>query len=289
MIPPSFDYIAPKTISEAVAALGQNENSRILAGGQSLIPLMRFRLAGPTVLVDLNRVEGLSYVQEENGCLKIGAMTRQSTLEHSNLVSEKYPLLADTVKVLSDPVVRNLGTVGGNIANADPVNDEPATMLAYGADVVAVGPSGERVIPIASFYLDLYQSALARDEILTEVRVPMPRPHSGGAYLKLERKVGDYATAAVAAQVELDPDGNFASVGIGLTNVGLTAIKATAAEDFLRGKAASDDNIRQAAVLAVEAAQPIADARGSEEYKRSLVKTYTVRALRQAIERAKGG
>jgi carbon-monoxide dehydrogenase medium subunit len=289
MIPPSFDYIAPKTISEAVAALGQNENSKILAGGQSLIPLMRFRLAGPTVLVDLNRVEGLSYVQEEDGCLKIGAMTRQSTVEHSELVRAKYPLLSDTVKVLSDPVVRNLGTVGGNIANADPVNDEPATMLAYGADVVAVGPDGERVIPITSFYLDLYQSALARDEILTEVRVPMPQPNSGGAYLKLERKVGDYATAAVAAQVELDPDGNFASVGIGLTNVGLTAIKASAAEDFLRGKAASDDNIRQAARLAAEAAQPIADARGSEEYKRSLVKTYTVRALRLAVERAKGG
>lgn len=289
MIPPSFDYVAPRTLSEAVAALGQNENSRILAGGQSLIPLMRFRLAGPTVLVDLNRVEGLSYIQEEDGCLKIGAMTRQSTLEHSGLVREKYSLLGDTVKVLSDPVVRNLGTVGGNIANADPVNDEPATMLAYGADVVAVGPNGERVIPITSFYLDLYQSALARDEILTEVRVPMPRPHSGGAYLKLERKVGDYATAAVAAQVELDAHDKFASVGIGLTNVGLTAIKATAAEDYLRGKAASDDNIRQAAALAAEAAQPIADARGSEEYKRSLVKTYTVRALRLAVQRARGG
>jgi carbon-monoxide dehydrogenase medium subunit len=289
MIPPSFDYVAPRTIAEAVAALEQNENSKILAGGQSLIPLMRFRLAGPTLLVDLNRVEGMSYVKEEDGCLKIGAMTRQSTVEYSKLVNDKYSLLADTVKVLSDPVVRNLGTVGGNIANADPVNDEPATMLAYGADLVAVGPKGERLIPITSFYLDLYQSALERDEILTEVRVPASRPRSGGAYLKLERKVGDYATAAVATQVELDSDGNFASVGIGLTNVGLTALKATVAEDFLRGKAPSDDNLRQAAALAAEAAQPIADARGSEEYKRSLVKTYTVRALRLAVQRAKGG
>jgi carbon-monoxide dehydrogenase medium subunit len=289
MIPPSFDYIAPKTLSEAVAALGQNENSKILAGGQSLIPLMRFRLAGPTVLVDLNRVEGLSYIKEEEGCLKIGAMTRQSDVEHSELVSQRYSLLADTVKVLSDPVVRNLGTVGGNIANADPVNDEPATLLAYGGELVAVGPSGERIIPITSFYLDLYQSALAREEILREVRIPMPAPRSGGAYLKLERKVGDYATAAVAAQVQLDGQDNFAAVGIGLTNVGLTAIKATAAEDFLRGKAASEENIRQAAVLAAEAAQPVADARGSEEYKRSLVKTYTVRALRLAVQRAKGG
>lgn len=288
MIPPSFDYVAPKTLSEAIAALGQ-ENAKVLAGGQSLIPLMRFRLAGPTLLIDLNRVDGLSFLDETDGWLRIGAMTRQSAVEHSDLVSEKYPLLADTVKVLSDPVVRNLGTVGGNVANADPVNDEPATMLAYGAEVVAMGPNGERVIPITSFYLDLYQSALAVDEILTEVRIPAPKPHSGGAYLKLERKVGDYATAAVAAQVELDDGGNFAAVGIGLTNVGLTALKATAAEDFLKGKTANDENIHQAAKLAAEAAQPIADMRGSEDYKRSLVRTYTVRALRLAVARAKGG
>jgi carbon-monoxide dehydrogenase medium subunit len=288
MIPPSFDYVAPKTLPEAIAALGQ-ENAKVLAGGQSLIPLMRFRLASPAVLVDINRVEGLSYIKEEGGWLKIGSMTRESAVDQSPLVNEKYSLLADTVKVLSDPVVRNLGTVGGNLANGDPGNDHPATMLAYGAEVVAVGPKGERVIPITSFFKGLYESDLAPNEILTEVRVPAPRPHSGGAYLKLERKVGDFATAAVAAQVELDAKGNFVSVGIGLTNVGLTAIKATAAEDFLKGKAASDENIKEAAKLAAEAAQPVADVRGSEEYKRSLVKTYTVRALRLAVQRAKGG
>ena len=288
MIPPSFDYVAPKTLSEAVAALGQ-ENAKVLAGGQSLIPLMRFRLASPAVLVDINRIEGLSYIKEEGGWLKIGSMTRESAVDQSPLVNEKYSLLADTVKVLSDPVVRNLGTVGGNIANGDPGNDHPATMLAYGAEVVAHGPNGERVIPITSFFKGLYESDLAPNEILTEVRIPSPKPRSGGAYLKLERKVGDFATAAVAAQVELDGKGNFASVGIGLTNVGLTAIKATAAEDFLKGKAASDDNIKQAAKLAAEAAQPVADVRGSEEYKRSLVRTYTVRALRLAVQRAKGG
>ena len=289
MIPPTFEYVAPKTVSDAVAVLGANENSKILAGGQSLIPLMRFRLAGPTMLVDLNRVEGLSYINEKDGWLKIGAMTRQSEIEFSDLVNKKYSLLSDTVKVLSDPVVRNRGTVGGNIANADPVNDEPAAMLAYGAEVVAIGPKGERVIPISQFYIDLYQSALARDEILTEVRVPASKPRTGGAYLKLERKVGDYATAAVAVQVELDAKDNFASVGIGLTNVGLTALKATAAEEFLKGKAANDENIKQAAKLAAEAAQPVADMRGSEDYKRSLVRTYTVRTLRLAVQRAKGG
>ncbi|HET9589253.1 MAG TPA: xanthine dehydrogenase family protein subunit M [Anaerolineales bacterium] len=289
MIPPSFDYVAPQTISDAVAALSQNENAKVLAGGQSLIPVMRFRLASPEVLVDINRIEGLSYIREEDGWLKIGAMTREADVEHSSLVSERYPLLADVARVISDPVVRNMGTVGGNLANADPGNDQPATMLAYGAEVVATGPNGERVIPIGSFFLGLYESALARDEILTEVRVPAPRPRSGGAYLKFERKVGDFGTVAVAAQVELDENDNFVSVGLGLTNVGLTAIQAAAAEDFLKGKAASEDNIRQAASLAAEAAQPIADFRGSEEYKRSLVKTYTVRALRKAVERAKGG
>lgn len=289
MIPPTFDYLAPKTLSDAVKALGGNENAKVLAGGQSLIPLMRFRLAGPTLLVDLNSVEGLSYIEEKDGWLKIGAMTRQSDVEFSDVVNKKYSLLSDTVKVLSDPVVRNRGTVGGNIANADPVNDQPATMLAYNAEVVALGPKGERVIPISSFYLDLYQSALAHDEILTEVRVPASKSRTGGAYLKLERKVGDYATAAVAAQVELDAKDKFKSVGIGMTNVGLTALKAAAAEDFLKGKAATEENFREAAKLAAEASRPVADVRGSEEYKRSLVRTYTVRALRLAVQRAKGG
>lgn len=289
MIPPSFDYVAPKTLSEAVAALGQHENAKVLAGGQSLIPLMRFRLASPAVLIDLNRVEGLSYIDEKEGWLKIGSMTRESDVEHSALVTERYSLLADTAKVISDPIVRNMGTVGGNLANGDPGNDHPATMLAYGAEVLAVGPNGERVIPITSFFRGLYESDLAPNEILTEVRIPATKPRSGGAYLKPERKVGDFATAAVAAQVELDDQGNFTSVGIGLTNVGLTAIKATAAEGFLKGKASSDENIRQAAKLAADAAQPIADVRGSEDYKRALVKTYTTRALRLAVQRAKGG
>jgi carbon-monoxide dehydrogenase medium subunit len=288
MIPPTFDYLAPKTLSDAVAALGQHENAKVLAGGQSLIPVMRFRLASPAVLVDLNRVEGLSYIREENGWLKIGAMTRESDLEHSSLVREKYSLLADVARVISDPVVRNMGTVGGNLANADPGNDHPATMLAYGAEVVAMGPDGERVIPIDSFFTGFFETALATNEILTEVRIPASNGRSGGSYLKLERKVGDFATVAVAVQFQLDGGGNFASVGIGLTNVGLTAIKATAAEEFLKGKPPTDENIHEAAKLAADAAEPVADFRGSEEYKRSLVKTYTVRALRKALERAKG-
>jgi carbon-monoxide dehydrogenase medium subunit len=289
MIPPAFDYAVPKSVKEAVALLGQNPEAKILAGGHSLIPMMRFRLASPALLVDLNRIEGLAYLREADGWLKIGAMTRESDLDHSDLIREKYPLLADTAKMIADPIVRNMATVGGNLAHADPANDHPAAMLAYGAQVVAAGPNGERVIPIDQFFKGPFETTLAQDEILTEIRIPASRPRSGGAYMKVERKVGDFATAAVAAQVVLDGSGNCEYVGLGLTNVGLTPIKAAKAEDALRGKTPDEANIRAAAQLAAEAAQPSGDYRGTEEYKRSLVKTLTVRALRQAVARAKGG
>ncbi len=288
MIPPPFDYAAPKTLSEAVALLGKNPEAKILSGGHSLLPMMKFRLASPPLLVDINRVDGLSYIREEGDWLKIGALTRESDLEVSEIVQKKYPLLADTARVIADPLVRNMATVAGNLAHADPANDHPATMLAYGAQIVATGPKGEREIAITDFFEDAFQTALAHDEILSEIRIPSPKKGSGGAYLKLERKVGDYATAAVAVQITLD-NGKCASVGIGLTNMGLTSIKATAAEEALIGQEPSDANIKKAAQLASEAAEPIADHRGSEEYKRSLVKTFTVRTLRKAVERAKGG
>ena len=289
MIPPAFDYAAPKTLNEAVALLGKNPEAKILAGGHSLVPMMRYRLATPPLLIDINRIEGLSYIREEDIWLKIGAMTRESEIDESELIRMKYRLLADTAKMIADPVVRNLATIGGNIAHADPANDHPATLLAYGAQVLAVGPKGDRAIPITDFFKGAFETALAHDEVLTEIRIPRHKAGSGGCYLKVERKVGDYATAAVAAQVRLDAKGICEYVGLGLTNVGLTPIKAAAAEAALRGKAPSDDAIRAAAGLAAEAAQPTADLRGSEDYKRSLVKTLTVRALRQAVARAKGG
>ena len=289
MIPPSFDYVVPKTLPEAVALLGQHADAKVLAGGHSLIPLMRFRLASPAVLVDINRIDGLSYVREEDGWLKIGAMTRETDLERSALITEKYPLLADSTRMVADPLVRNMATLGGNLAHADPANDHPATMLAYGAQIVATGPNGQRTIPAADFFTGPFTTALERNEILTEIRIPAHRPGDGGCYLKVERKVGDYATAAVAVQVTLDGSGKCTSAGIGLTNVGLTPIRATAAEEALRGKSPDDDHIRQAARLASEAAEPESDRRGSAEYKRALIQTLTVRALRKAVERAKGG
>ena len=289
MIPPAFDYATPKTLSEAVALLGQNPEAKILAGGHSLIPMMKFRLASPALLIDLNRLDSLAYLREEGSWLKIGAMTREADLDHSDLIQKKYPLLADTTRMIADPLVRNMATVGGNLAHADPANDHPATMLAYGAQVVATGPKGERVIPIDQFFTGPFETALAHDEILTEIRIPAPRPGSGGAYMKVERKVGDFATAAVAAQISLGAGGSCEYVGIGLTNVGLTPIKASKAEDALKGQKPDDANIRRAAQLASEAAEPASDYRGSEEYKRALVKTLAVRALRKAVERAKGG
>jgi carbon-monoxide dehydrogenase medium subunit len=288
MIPPSFDYYAPKTLPEAISIIDQNADAKILAGGQSLIPLMRFRLASPAVLVDINRLEGLGYIQADNGWLRIGALAREADLDQSALVRQRFPLLADTTRVIADPLVRNRATVGGNLAHADPANDHPAAMLAYGAEVVATGAQGERSILVADFFLGPFESALAGGEILTEIRVPNHGPNSGGAYFKLERKVGDFATAGVAVQITLD-GGVCTYAGIGLTNVGLTPIKARSAEDTLKGTRLEEADIKRAAQLAAEAAEPMSDQRGSEEYKRALVKTLTVRALRKALERAKGG
>jgi carbon-monoxide dehydrogenase medium subunit len=289
MIPPSFEYAVPKTIPEAVALLGNNPDAKILAGGHSLIPMMKIRLSSPTMLVDINRISGLAYIREEGRWLRLGALTREAELDHSHLIHQKYPLLADTTRMIADPLVRNLATVGGNLAHADPANDHPAAMLAYGGEVVAIGPWGERVIPIDKFFVGPFTADLAHDEILAEIRIPAWKPMSGGAYFKVERKVGDFATAAVAVQLTLDAQGNCESIGIGLTNVGLTAIKATAAEAALKGKKPDEANIKAAAQLAADAAQPNGDQRGSEDYKRALIKTMTVRALRKAVERAKGG
>ena len=287
MIPASFEYLRPKTVSEAIGLLQQHgDDAKILSGGQSLIPMMKLRLARPPYLIDINRIPGLSYVKEEGGYLKIGGLTREAELEASPVVRSKYPIIVETAHVIADPQVRNLATVGGNLAHGDPANDHPATMLALGAQVVATGPKGERTIPIENFFLSLFSTALKPDEILTEIRIPIPPPRSGGAYFKLERKVGDFATAAVAVQITLDNQGLCQSAGIGLTNVGPTPLKARKAEDFLRGKKLDEANISQAAQLAADESAPSADLRGPVEYKKGLVKELAKRALSRARERA---
>jgi carbon-monoxide dehydrogenase medium subunit len=289
VIPGNFDYHAPATVDDAVALLDRlRGEGKVLAGGHSLVPAMRFRLAQPVALIDINRIAGLAYVREEGGALRIGALTREADLEHSALVQQKYGLLADASRVIADPLVRNRGTVGGNLAHADPANDHPAVMLAYGATLVARGPNGTREIPVDQFFVGLFASALAGNELLLEVRVPLPAPDQGGAYEKLERKIGDYATAAVAVNITLD--GNVCrAVRIGLTNVNPVPMRARQAEAALTGKTVDEAALEAAGRAAAAECDPSPDLRGSAEYKRDVVRVLFKRAARRAIVRAKGG
>ena len=289
MIPAAFDYHAPATVPEAIALLSRfGDSAKVISGGQSLLPLLKLRLGAAEHLVDIGRIPGLEYVREEGGFLRIGGRTREAVLERSEIVKARYPILIDTARVIADPLVRNRATVGGNLAHGDPANDHPATMLALRATVVAQGPQGDRAIPIDDFFSGLFTTALLPNEILTEIRIPVPPNRSGGAYVKLERKVGDYATAAAAAQVTLDASGGFAQVGVALTNAGPVPVRAAAAEQFLSGKRATDANIAEAARRAAEAASPTADRRGTVEYKREMARVLAARALKKAVVRAGG-
>jgi aerobic carbon-monoxide dehydrogenase medium subunit len=290
MIPASFEYSSPKTLSEAISLLeNSGSDSKILAGGQSLIPIMKLRLGTPSRLIDINNIQELSYLRESDGYLRIGALTRMVDLETSELVMKKYPIIHDAASHIADPTVRNMGTAGGNVSHADPANDLPAVMVALGAEFVATGSSGSRTIKAKDFFVDTFTTALKHEEILTEIRVPMYAMGMGGAYLKLEKRVGDYAIAGVAAQISLDNDGNCMRAGIGLTAVGTLVIEAEEAEKSLAGKKLTDEAIAQAAKLASEASQPTSDLRGPAEYKQEMVKVLTNRALKHAYLRAVGG
>ncbi len=289
MIPGSFEYHSPTSLEEAVALLGQHgDEAKILSGGQSLIPAMRFRLAQPGILIDINGLPNLEYIREKGKHLLIGGLTRESAIEGSPLVQERYPLLADTARVIADPLVRNMATVGGNLVHADPANDHPAAMLAYGAEIMVHGTNGARAIAIDEFFIGLFETALAADEILTEIRIPTPSTGSGGAYLKIERKVGDYAISAVAVQLQMDGD-TVSSARIGLTNVSPTPMRAVEAEQSIIGSVGSADALEAAGKAAAAACDPSADLRGSVEYKRDLTRVVTKRAIAKAIDRAKGG
>jgi carbon-monoxide dehydrogenase medium subunit len=289
MIPAAFDYHRPATLDEAVALLARHgDAAKVLSGGMSLLPVLKLRLGSVAHLVDIGRIPGLEYIKEEGGVLKIGGATRQATLERSELIGAKYPILRDAVGLIADPLVRNRATVGGNLANGDPGNDLPAIMIALGATLVARGPRGERAIPANQFYKGIYSTALAPDEILTEIRVPIPPPRSAGAYLKLKRKVGDFAAAAAAVQVTLDPKGAIERAGVALTNAGPTPVEAINAARYLVGKSPDEKTIAEAARLAAAKSAPSADQRGSVEYKQEMARVLTGRALRKAVERAGG-
>lgn len=289
MIPALFDYHAPSTLSDAISLLTRlGPDAKIMTGGQSLLPLLKLRLGQVSDLVDLGRVPGLEYIKEEGGFLKIGGGTREATLERTDIIASKYPILLDTARVIADPIVRNRATVGGNLAHGDPANDHPATMLALGATVVARGPKGERTIPIGEFFKGLFTTALAHDEILTEIRIPIPPARSGGAYVKLERKVGDFATAGAAVQLTMGKGDMVERAGIGLTNAAPTPVKATEAEKYLVGKKPDAAVIAETARLAAKATSPTADRRGAVDYKREMARVLTMRALKLAVDRTGG-
>jgi aerobic carbon-monoxide dehydrogenase medium subunit len=287
VIPGTFDYHSPTTLDDALSLLQKIDGAKILAGGQSLIPAMRFRLANPGTLIDINRIRGLSYVEERGDHLAIGALTRECLLEESPIVASSYPLLLDTAKVIADPVVRNLATVGGNLAHADPANDHPATMLAYAAQVIARGPGGTRTIAVDDFFVGLFESSLQAGELLIEIRIPKPPAASGGAYLKIERKVGDYAVAAVAVQLQM-AGSSIKTVRVGLTNVCAIPSRAKNAEAALVGKTVTDEVLEAAGKAAAAECDPSADLRGNVDYKRDLVRVLVKRAVRTAVARAQG-
>jgi carbon-monoxide dehydrogenase medium subunit len=289
MYPAAFDYVAVHTLDEALATLSEgDEDTKVLAGGQSLIPMMKLRLATPTKLVDINRLPGLSGLDVSDGHLVVGALTRHNDVVNSDLVKAENHTMAAAAPWIADPLVRNLGTVGGSLAHADPQGDWGSVMLACGAEVVAVsGSRGERTIPVTELFVDLFTSALEPDELLTAVRVPRYTGPAGGTYLKLERKVGDYATVGVAVHLQLDGD-RIGQAGIALTGVGSKNIKATQAEDALIGQVPGDELFAHAGELAAAAADPRTDVRGTAEFKRSVVSTFVRRGLSEAVSQAAG-
>ncbi|GAA4447289.1 xanthine dehydrogenase family protein subunit M [Nibrella saemangeumensis] len=287
MIAAEFNYEAPTTLDEAIALLQKyGDEAKILSGGHSLIPMMKLRFASPEHIIDINNIPGLSDITIEDQTLKIGALTREAQLEHSDVLKQHFPIFGDVTKLIADPQVRNMGTLGGNLAHGDAANDHPAVMMALNATVVATGPEGSREIPIDEFFYGFYTTALQPDDILTEIRIPLPGPGTGSAYHKLERKVGDYATAGVAVQLTLDSNGVVTYAGIGLTNVNPVPLRAARSEEALLGKTLSDEVIAEAAQYASEDCNPSSDLRGDEEYKRAMVGVLVKRMIHKAAERA---
>ncbi len=285
MIPSDFEYHAPKSIPDALGLLTQfGDEAKLLAGGHSLLPMMKMRFAQPGHLIDLGKIPGLRGIREESGTIRIGAMTTENELIWSKLLQVKCPLLVEGARLISDPQVRYRGTIGGDISHGDPANDHPALMLALAASFVLQSGKGERVVPADGFFVGTYDTLMKSDEIMTEIRIPVPVAGTGYCYAKLKRKVGDFATAAAAVTLRMNGS-TVAEVAIALTNVGATPLKARAAEDALRGKAFTDASIAAAADLAMSICDPAPDQRGDAEYKTAMAGEMTQRALRIARSR----
>jgi carbon-monoxide dehydrogenase medium subunit len=286
MIPREFDYHSPTSVPDALGLLERyGDEAKLLAGGHSLLPMMKMRFAQPGHLIDLGRIPELRGIRETSGTIVIGAMTTENELIWSELLQEKCPLLVEGARLISDPQVRYKGTIGGDISHGDPANDQPALMLVLGASFVLRSSSGERVVPADGFYLGMYDTLMKPDEIMTEIRIPVPAPGTGYCYAKLKRKIGDFATAASAVTLRMKGE-TVQEVAIALTNVAATPLKARAAEDSLRGNAMTEASIAQAAELAMSICDPVADQRGDPEYKKAMAGEMTQRALRSARSRA---
>jgi carbon-monoxide dehydrogenase medium subunit len=287
MYPAQFDYHTPGTLREALDLLGQHkDDAKLLAGGHSLLPAMKLRLSQPKHLVDLRKVPGLSGIKEEGGALVIGAMTTHYQVESSPVVKSRCAVLGQVAGQIGDPMVRNLGTIGGSLAHADPAADYPAAIIALGAEMVADGPRGKRTIKADDFFKGLLTTAIGQDEILTEVRVPVLGPKMGAAYMKFPHPASRFAVVGVAAVLTVDA-GKVAKASIGITGAGTKAVRAKGVEAAIAGKAADAASIQAAAERAPEGVDVQPDLQGSEEYKRHLLKVFAKRAMEAAAASAK--
>jgi carbon-monoxide dehydrogenase medium subunit len=285
-----FEYFAPTSVREALTlAAKYGGRARYLAGGQSLLPLMKLGLASPEALIDLNRIEGLEYIKAEDEWIRIGAMTRHAAIASSSLLAEKAPLMVEAANQIGDPQVRNMGTIGGSLAHADPAGDWGSVIIAFRGYIQVTGLDGERLVEVDKFFVDSFTPRLEPGELVTEVRIPTPPKRSGGAYIKLERRLGDFAIAGVAVQLTLDERDRIKSVGIGLTSLGPTNLRAVKAEEILTGQIPTDEVVEEAAKAAAAEAKPSTDPiRGSEAYKRAMAAVLTRRAVKAAVSRARG-
>lgn len=284
MIPPVFDYHAPRSVAEAVSLMSSLTDAKLLAGGHSLLPMMKLRFAQPAHLIDLNRIDALRGIGEDGATIRIGAMTTENQLIASTLLAAKLPLLPEAARSIADPQVRNRGTIGGDIAHGDPGNDHPALALAIDASFVLQGPAGTRELKADGFFLGTYMTAMAEHEILTQIRAPAFAPRTGWAYEKLKRKTGDWATAAAAVVMRLD-GGVVSHVRIALTNLAPTAVRATEAESALLGQPLNEATIAEAAARAMAACEPAEDLRGDVAYKTAMAGQMVRRAIAKAATR----
>ena len=287
MIPSGFEYHRATSIDDAIAKLSENEDAKLLAGGHSLLPMMKLRFAEPPCLIDINGIEELKGICMDGDTITIGAMTTENELINSEILQQHCSLLVDAAELVADPQVRNRGTIGGDVAHGDPGNDHPAVMLALDATIVVRGPNGQRELAANGFFMGTYWTALEEHDILVALKIPAQKPGVGYGYNKLKRKTGDYAVAGSPVVVEMDGD-IIRDIRIGLTNVAACAIRAEAAEDILRGQILSDDLLTQAENAIIEACDPAVDLRGDEEYKSHMAAVMARRSIIQAVENARG-